>query len=190
LARWLAQTPATPNQVSLASFAIAMGSLGLFLCGQNLLAGLAAQTSSVVDGIDGDLARFKGTGTPSGAFLDAVLDRYADVAILAGLALWSLAFESKGLRELTLLVATLAIVGALMVSYSRARAEASLGAAFQGLPGFLASRDTRLFLVMLGAVLGQGLATLSILAVLSNGAVLWRLALVAGLPGGGKGLTS
>ena len=82
LARMLARTPVTPNQVSVASFAIALGSMALFLGGHNVWAGLAAQVSSIIDGVDGDLARLKNSATRFGGFFDAVLDRYADVAIL------------------------------------------------------------------------------------------------------------
>ena len=178
MARWLARTPVTPNQVSLASFAMALASLGFFVVGQNVWAGLAAQASSIVDGADGDLARLKGRTTAFGGFFDAVLDRYADVAILAGMAFWSLTFEAKGPPWLALGVSLLAIVGALMVSYTRARAEASLGVAFSGPVGFLATRDARLLLVMIGALLGQALATLMVLALFTNGTVLWRVALV------------
>jgi CDP-L-myo-inositol myo-inositolphosphotransferase len=163
--------------VSLASFAIALASFGLFLGGYNLWAGLAAQASSIVDGADGDLARLKGMATKFGGFFDAVLDRYADVAIIAGLAYWSYAFESWAPSALVGTVGLLAIVGALMVSYTRARAEASLGIAFHGVAGSLASRDARLFLIMIGAVLGQALATLALIAVLTNAVVIWRVAL-------------
>ncbi len=180
LSRWLARTPVTPNQVSLVSFAIALASLGLFLGGYNLWAGLTAQASSIVDGVDGDLARLKGTATRFGGFLDAVLDRYADIAILAGLAYWSISFEARASTWLVGIAGLLAIVGALMVSYTRARAEASLGVTFHGLAGSLASRDARLLLVMIGALLGQALATLILLALLTNGVVLWRVALAGG----------
>ena len=71
----------------------------------------------------------------------------------------------------------LAIVGSLMISYTRARAEASFGGAFGGMAGVLASRDARLLLIMIGAVLGQALATLVFLATLTNGVVIWRVAL-------------
>ena len=109
--------------------------------------------------------------------LDAVLDRYADVAILGGLAYWSFEYENGTSPALVAVVALLAIVGALMVSYTRARAEASLGIAFHGVAGSLASRDARLFLIMVGAVLGQALATLALIAVLTNAVVIWRVAL-------------
>ena len=177
LARWLTRTPVTPNQVSLASFAIALASLGLFLGGYNIWGGLAAQASSVVDGVDGDLARSKGMATRFGGFFDAVLDRYADVAILGGLTYWAIAYEEKTSSGFIVVVGLLAIVGALVVSYTRARAEVSVGSSFPGLAGTLASRDARLFIVMLGALLGQGLITLALLALLSNGVVLWRVAL-------------
>ncbi|MFC1935821.1 CDP-alcohol phosphatidyltransferase family protein [Chloroflexota bacterium] len=177
LSALLARTPVTPNQVSLASFAIALISLALFLFGFNIWAGLAAQSSSVVDGVDGELARRKGMATRFGGFFDAVLDRYADVAILAGLTYWAFAFEDKVSSGFIGIVGLLAIVGALMVSYTRARAEASLGVTYHGLAGSLASRDARLLLVMIGAVIGQGLVTLVVLALLTNGVVSWRLAL-------------
>ena len=177
LSRWLAKTPVTPNQVSLASFAIALASLALFLGGYNIWAGVAAQASSIVDGADGDLARLKGMATRFGGFFDAVLDRYADVAIIGGLAYWSATYEAKASSGFVGLVALLAIAGALMISYTRARAEASMGLTFNGLALTLASRDARLLLVMIGAVLGQGLATLAILAVATNGVVIWRVGL-------------
>ena len=180
LARWLVRTPVTPNQVSLVSFVIALASLGLFLGGYNLWAGLAAQVSSIVDGVDGDLARLKNMATRFGGYFDAVLDRYADVAILAGFAYWSYAFEARWSSGVVGTVGLLAIVGALMVSYTRARAEASLGFRFHGLAASLASRDARLLLIMIGAVLGQGLATLALLALVSNGVVIYRVALARG----------
>ena len=88
-----------------------------------------------MDGADGDLARLKGMSTRFGAFFDAVLDRYADIAILAGLTYWSLAFEDRGPTAVVALAGLLAMVGSLMLSYTRARAEASLGLAFPGLGG-------------------------------------------------------
>ena len=179
MSRLLARTPLTPNQVSVASFAIALASFALFLGGHNIWAGLAAQASSIVDGADGDLARLKDMATKFGGFFDAVLDRYADIAIIAGLVYWAYAFESGTPATLVGSVGLLAIVGALMVSYTRARAEASLGSAFHGLAGSLASRDARLFLIMIGAILGQALATLAVLAVLTNAVVIWQVALAA-----------
>ncbi len=176
IARLVAKTPVTPNQVSVVSFLIALASMGLFLGGYNLWAGLAAQFSSIVDGVDGDVARLKDMATRFGGFFDAVLDRYSDVAIIGGLTYWTVEYEVGVSLGVAVGVGLMAIVGALMVSYTRARAEASLGGAFQGVAGFLGARDARLLLVMIGALLGQGLATLLVLAVLTNATVLLRLA--------------
>ena len=173
----LARTPVTPNQVSVASFAIALGSMALFLSGHIVWAGLATQASSIIDGVDGDLARLKNLATRFGGFFDAVLDRYADVAILGGLTYWSYKFQSGVSPELAWAVGLAAISGSYMVSYSTARAEASLGLTFSGVAGFLASRDARLFAVMIGAIMGQGLATLALVAIVSNGLVVYRVAL-------------
>ena len=63
IARLLAYTPVTPNQVSLLSFVIALGSLALFLNDHPAWAGGAVQASSIVDGVDGDLARRKNIAT-------------------------------------------------------------------------------------------------------------------------------
>ncbi len=176
IARLVAKTPVTPNQVSVVSFLIALASMGLFLGGYNLWAGLTAQFSSIVDGVDGDVARLKDMATRFGGFFDAVLDRYSDVAIIGGLTYWTVEYEVGVSLGVAVGVGLMAIVGALMVSYTRARAEASLGGAFQGVAGFLGARDARLLLVMIGALLGQGLATLLVLAVLTNATVLLRLA--------------
>ncbi len=178
LARVLARSPVTPNQVSFASFAISIGSLALFVSGHNVWAGLAVQASSIIDGVDGDLARLKNTATRFGGFLDAILDRYSDVAILGGLVYWSIEFEKASSADVGWTVGLLAISGSLMVSYTRARAEATLGATFDGVALFLGSRDLRLIVVMIGAVVGQALATLALVALVSNGVVAYRVVLL------------
>ena len=178
LAKLLAGSPVTPNQVSVASFAVALASLALFLSGHIIWAGLAAQTSSIIDGVDGDLARLKNMSTRFGGFFDAVLDRYSDVAILAGLAYWSSEFESSVSPGLAWSLGLLAISGSLILSYTRARAEASLGVTFSGLALFLGSRDLRLLVVMIGALIGQALAALAVIALFSNGVVAYRVALL------------
>lgn len=173
LAKALATTAVTPNQLSVFSFAIALGSALLFFFGHLILAGLLAQASSIVDGADGDLARLKGKSSPFGGFFDALLDRYADVAILLGMAFWCFRQGVWG-AEVIASVGVAAIVGSLLVSYSRARAEAA-GRSFTTPLTTLASRDTRLLLVMVGALIGQVFWTLVLLALLGNGVVMARL---------------
>jgi len=172
MARLFAKTRITPNQMSWAAFGIAILSFASFVLGHNIIAGLLAQLSSIVDGIDGSLARLKGMTSEFGGFLDSLLDRYADILIVLGLTLWSVSHETyPGIW----LAGFLAIAGTISISYSRARLSENHRHLFD--KGFksLASRDIRLFLIMLGAVIGQAYFCLIAIAVLTNMVVLYRL---------------
>ena len=107
-----------------------------------------------------------------GGFLDSVLDRYADILIVLGLTLWSLSHETySGIW----LAGLLAITGIICISYTRARISPNHRHLFD--KGFksLASRDIRLFLIMLGAVIGQAYFCLIVIAVLTNVVVFYRV---------------
>jgi CDP-L-myo-inositol myo-inositolphosphotransferase len=172
MARLLAKTRVTPNQMTWAAFGIAFLSFASFVLGHNIIAGILVQLSSIVDGIDGSLARLKGMTSEFGGFLDSVLDRYADILIVLGLTLWSLSHETySGIW----LAGLLAITGITCISYTRARINPNYRHLFD--KGFksLASRDIRLFLIMLGAVIGQAYFCLVAIAVLTNLVVFYRL---------------
>jgi len=175
LARLLSKTPITPNQMSFLSFVVAIGSLLLFMTGHNIWAGIAVQTSSILDGVDGDLARIKNMQSKFGGFFDAILDRYSDFAILGGVTFWALRFETKFDDVVVLSAGLVAILGSFMISYSRARAEVSFGKPFSGFMSSLASRDARLLLVMFGSIVGHGAATLVFLATITNLIVVLRV---------------
>jgi len=172
MARLLAKTKITPNQITWASLGIAFLSFISFIFGLNIVGGLLVQLSSIVDGIDGSLARLKGMTSMFGGFLDSVLDRYADILIVLGLTFWSLSHENyPGIW----LAGFLAIAGTICISYTRARIGSEHRHLFD--KGFksLASRDIRLFLIMLGAVTGQAYFCLLVIAVLTNLVVFYRL---------------
>lgn len=172
VASLLVRTPVTPNQVSVAAFAFALGALALLAVGRNIEAGALIQISSIVDGVDGDLARAKGMASRFGGVFDAVLDRYADAAIAGGMAWYAL--EHEGARG-ALVVGLAAAVSFLLVSYSRARLEREGGMqAASALLGF-ASRDVRLLALAIGAALGQAYWALLIVGALSYATVVWRL---------------
>ena len=175
MAQILVHTPVTPNQVSTIAFLMAVGAAALFYYDHNIWAGVLVQASSIVDGVDGDLARAKNMASRFGGFFDALLDRYADAVILAGLGYWAFKFQAGADQTTVTLLAGVAIIGSLMISYSRARAEATFGQPFEGLPGAMASRDLRLFVIMIGGIIGQGVATLAVIGILTNMVVLWRL---------------
>ena len=172
IARVLAHTPLTPNQVSVAACAMAFGALWLLAVGRNIEAGVLIQASSIVDGVDGDLARAKNMASKFGGLFDAVLDRFADAAIAGGMAWYALDREDWP-AALTLGFA--ASVGFLLVSYSRARLETVGGAHTASDLMGLASRDVRLLLLAIGAVAGQCWWALAAVGALSYATVAWRL---------------
>ena len=172
MARLLARTRLTPNQMTWGAFGIALLSCISFILGQNIIGGLLVQLSSIVDGIDGSLARLKGMSSTFGGFLDSVLDRYADILIVLGLTLWSVSHESyPGIW----LAGFLAIAGTICVSYTRARIAADQRHLFDKGLKSLASRDIRLFLIMIGGLTGQAYFCLIVIAVLTNAVVFYRL---------------
>ena len=171
LARLLAHTPATPNQVSIASLGLALACFGCFAYGYYITGAFLAQASSIADGIDGDLARLKKMNSAFGGFMDAIFDRYSDSLILLGLTIW--AAGDSGI--LIWVVGFWALSGTFTVTYTRARIDISATRSFDRGITSVASRDVRLLMVMVGSLLGQGLATLVVLAALTNIVVLLRL---------------
>jgi len=166
--------PLTPNQVSVISFLIGVAGSILFIPGHLILAGILIQISSIVDGVDGELARALKMQSRFGAFFDAMLDRYVDILTVTCMSIYFLkSIPSPGMLEILISIA--AITGTLMVSYTHARGEASLRKhpLFIGKVPSFASRDVRLFLIFVGAVLGAfwGIfiwGTLVLLAVVTN----------------------
>jgi phosphatidylglycerophosphate synthase len=172
IARLLAKTWLTPNQASLGAGVVAGLSFASFVLGWNIVGGVLAQISSIADGVDGELARLKKMASPFGGFMDAVLDRYADALIILGMTIWAAGHEAyRGIW----IVGFLAMVGTLCISYTRAKAPDAHRNPFDRGIASAASRDVRLFLIMLGGILGQVYIFLMILAALTNLTVLNRL---------------
>jgi phosphatidylglycerophosphate synthase len=172
IASALARTPIAPNQVSAAACAMALGAFWLLAIGRNIEAGALIQASSIVDGVDGDLARAKRAASTFGGLFDAMLDRYADAAIAVGMAWYALEHERwPG----PLVVGFAAAVGFILVSYSRARLETESGRSVASDLLGVASRDVRLLALAIGAALGQCWWALVVVAALSYATVAWRL---------------
>jgi archaetidylinositol phosphate synthase len=111
----------TPNIVSGLGILAAVLSAFLFwnsrfVSWNLILASLFLLISGFFDALDGIIARLYGRVTVFGGFLDAMLDRYADALVLVGIILGGFAEISWGF---------FALIGSLLVSYSRARAEAA-----------------------------------------------------------------
>lgn len=167
-------TKITPNQVTIANFILGVLSGVSFSLYQSVMGGLLAQLSSILDGVDGDLATLTGRISAFGGFLDSILDRYSDAFILLGMTHYVLAYQGQSIERFFISIA--ALFGSFMVSYSRARASSDLNVTFEsGFSRYGANRDVRLFIIMIGGVLNQILASLLILAVLTNLVVATRI---------------
>jgi len=176
MARAISPTPVTPNAVTSFTLLLAIATGAMLAAGWNIAGGIAIQAVSVIDGVDGELARLKNQATRFGGVFDAVTDRYADAIMLAGMMVFAIRFEDYARPEF---VGMLALTASLVVSYSRARIEADLpdvaaGGKLDSIFG-LASRDVRSLIAAVGAVAGQCYWTLVILTVLSGLTIAWRL---------------
>lgn len=175
VARFLAKYPSiTPNHISFLSFLAALASGLAFYINYPAFGGILSQIASILDGVDGELAKLTSRISSFGGFLDAMLDRYGDAAILAGM-ICSLINGGLG-NTVNIFVGLAALFGSLLVSYSRARATSDLKLTFnRAFSGYAANRDVRLFVIMVGGLLNQVFMTLIIVATLTNLNVLVRI---------------
>src|SRR5437763_13019205 len=116
----LIESRLTPNAISLTGFVLNLAAAGLIVGRMFFLAGIAFIVGSVMDTLDGRYSRMSGKGTPFGAFLDSTLDRLEEGIVLTAVAAY---FASRG-DETAVAAVVVAVLGSLMVSYTRARAEA------------------------------------------------------------------
>jgi CDP-diacylglycerol--glycerol-3-phosphate 3-phosphatidyltransferase len=123
----LIQSRLTPNAISLTGFALCLVSAGCVLAGWWIAGGIAFIVGSVCDTLDGRYSRMSGKGTSFGAFLDSTLDRLEEGIVLAAVAV-QIALDPDitviASAEWAVGVVVLAVLASLMVSYTRARAEA------------------------------------------------------------------
>ena len=116
----LIESRLTPNAISLTGFALCILAAVLVWEDEYLLGGLAFVVGSVCDALDGRYARASGKGSPFGAFLDSTLDRLEEGVVLTAVAA---NFAAAG-DDVAVAAVVLAVLASLMVSYTRARAEA------------------------------------------------------------------
>ncbi|PRX46171.1 CDP-diacylglycerol--glycerol-3-phosphate 3-phosphatidyltransferase [Prauserella shujinwangii] len=169
----------TPNGMTLLGTAGAVAcALALFPNGMLLAGTFTVWGFTMLDLLDGAMARARGAGTPFGAVLDSTCDRLADGALFAAIAWWAFAVAGN---HRAAAAALLCLVLGLVISYVKARAEAS---GLHG-DGGLVERAERLILALVGTGLeGFGVpyaveGSLWLLAVLSVVTLLQRMAAVA-----------
>jgi phosphatidylinositol phosphate synthase len=116
----LIESRLTPNAISLTGLVLCLGAAVLVWQEYFFLGGLAFVIGSVCDTLDGRYSRMSGKGTPFGAFLDSTLDRIEEGIVLTAVAFH---FSQEG-DDLAVAAVVVAVLASLMVSYTRARAEA------------------------------------------------------------------
>jgi CDP-diacylglycerol--glycerol-3-phosphate 3-phosphatidyltransferase len=116
----LIESRLTPNAISLTGLALCVVAAVLVWEEYFFLGGIAFIVGSVCDTLDGRYSRMSGKGSPFGAFLDSTLDRMEEGIVLAAVAKY---FSSQG-EDLAVAAVVVAVLASLMVSYTRARAEA------------------------------------------------------------------
>src|SRR5690348_6048600 len=116
----LIESRLTPNFISMTGLVGNLIAAALILDERFFLAGIAFILGSVCDTLDGRYSRMSGKGTPFGAFLDSTLDRIEEGIVLTAVAGY---FAVEG-RSFAAAMCVAAVLFSLMVSYTRARAEA------------------------------------------------------------------
>ena len=116
----LIESRLTPNAISLTGFALCLVAAVLVWQDHYVLGGIAFIVGSGCDALDGRYARASGKGTPFGAFLDSTLDRLEEGVVLTAVAS---NFSAAG-DDMAVAAVVVAVLASLMVSYTRARAEA------------------------------------------------------------------
>ncbi len=144
----LIESRLTPNAISLTGFALCVVAAVLVWQDYYFLGGLAFVIGSICDTLDGRYSRMSGKGSPFGAFLDSTLDRIEEGVVLAAVGAQ---FAEDG-DSLAVAAVVVAVVASLMVSYTRARAEALGVECKVG----IADRPVRVVILSAGLILAKG----------------------------------
>jgi choline kinase/phosphatidylglycerophosphate synthase len=177
ISKFLCEYNIDPNFISVFCFLLGILSGVLFAFQSFILGGIIAQIMSVLDGVDGEIARLTMKESQFGGFLDSILDRYADAFIILGMTY--VVYMDTGNLWIWL-VGCIALIGSPMSMLAKEKYHALTGRTYlleydkrsQFLP---ATRDVRLFIVMLGGILNQVTIALVVIAVITNMKAYFRL---------------
>ena len=167
IARVLGFLGFSPNGLTILGYLVHLPVMYVLATGRLQLGGVLVALAGLVDTLDGALARETGQDSQFGAFLDSVSDRYSEGTVLFGLFLWYLGTGAR--LELALIF--IALLGSIMVSYARARAEA-LG--FECRVGLL-TRLERVILIAVGLVVQRVQLMLWAMAIFTNVTAIHRI---------------
>ncbi len=156
----LAKAGISPNVVTCVGLALAIGTAWVLSAGHLFLGGFLVLFAGAFDMLDGAVARLTGKTTLFGGILDSTFDRVSEGALFLGLLAY---YAGQGAYAETVLIGA-ALLGSMLTSYVRARAEA---AGLECKVGWF-TRPERVILLAIGLIANQMLVILWILAVLSN----------------------
>lgn len=156
-----------PNFLTLAGLVITLLAAFYLARGKFLEAGIVIIFSGIFDMLDGRVARITHNVTRFGAFFDSVLDRYSDMAIFVGL----MVYYAKGQRLTYMILSGIVMMGSVMTSYTRARAESLIPLCKVG----FMERPERLVLLIIGTLFNRMAPVLWIMAFFSNLTVIHRI---------------
>ncbi len=156
-----------PNMLTFLGFLVTIGAAIFLAKGKFFEAGLAIILAGLFDMLDGRVARTSNNVTRFGAFFDSVLDRYSDIAMFLGLMI----HYSKAQRLTYMVLSGIVLMGAVMTSYTRARAESLIPLCKVG----FMERPERLVLMIIGALTNRMAPVLWIMAFFSNLTVIHRM---------------
>jgi len=167
VARLLLRMGARPNHLTVLGLGVSVAAAYVFSVGRLRWAAVLLAVAGLFDFFDGAVARLAGSDSDYGAFLDSVVDRYSDVAVLLGVLVH---YQHRG--DMTGAVLTMAaLAGTVMTSYTKARAQ-SIGVRCD--IGVL-ERPERLIALIAGATFHVLTAVMALLAVLTNVTALQRI---------------
>src|SRR5262249_16225063 len=157
-----------PNHLTLIGLGVSLLATAAFIGARIRTGGVLLILAGLCDFFDGSLARASGQVSTFGAFLDSVIDRYSDLAVLLGIVvLYAHMSQMRGA-----IVAMAGLIGSMMVSYTKARAE-SIGV--RCTVGMM-ERPERMICLIAGALLDLLEPALWVLAVLANLTAVQRIA--------------
>jgi len=170
IASFLLRIRMQPNHITFLGLLGSIAAGVLIAFGHLLWAGLLAAIMAPLDAVDGAMARLKGSPTKFGSFFDSVIDRYDELFLLAGLTYHFIQQANTWGVMLTFGAAA----GSVLVSYTRAKAEA-LG--LNAKVGFM-TRIERSIVLIIGLLVGKPLVSVGIIAILANITAIQRIASV------------
>ena len=167
IVRWLALSRIHPNVLTFMGLVINIWAAWLLALGSFRWAGLVVIGAGLFDMVDGRVARATSQVTRFGGFFDSVIDRYSDLALYMGLLVYYASIN----RFFYIVLTAIVMMGSVMISYTRARAENAIP---KCKVGFL-ERPERVVLLIIGGLMDRMAPVLWVIAVLGTITVIHRM---------------